>query len=61
MSDSNEAEKGRAHLLALFEGVVGRRPTTDQELDEWLASPQGKAATMFEPTPLSRWGETGRS
>jgi hypothetical protein len=61
MSDESEAEKARAHLLALFEGAVGRRPRTDQELEDWLASPQGKTATMFEPTSLSRWGETGRS
>jgi hypothetical protein len=61
MSDKNEAEDVRAHLLALFEGAVGRRPSTDQELDEWLASPQGRTATMFEPTSLSRWGEAGRS
>jgi hypothetical protein len=61
MSDKEEAEKARAHLLALFEGATGRRPKTDQELEEWLASPGGQAATMFEPTSLSRWGETGRS
>jgi len=57
MSDKDEAAKARARLLALFEGIKGRRPNTDRELDEWLASPEGKAATMFEPTSLSRWGE----
>jgi hypothetical protein len=57
MSDKDEAAKARAHLLALFEGTKGRQPKTDQELDEWLASPEGKTATMFEPTSLSRWGE----
>jgi hypothetical protein len=45
----------------VFEGIKGRRPTSDQELSEWLASPEGKAAMMYEPTSLSRWGETGRS
>jgi hypothetical protein len=45
----------------IFEGIKGRRPKSDQELNEWLASPEGKAAMAFEPTSLSRWGETGRS
>jgi hypothetical protein len=45
----------------IFEGINGRRPKSDQELNEWLASPDGKAAMAFEPTSLSRWGETGRS
>jgi hypothetical protein len=39
--------------------VVG--PKSDEELNEWLASPEGKAAMMFEQTSLDRWGETGRS
>jgi hypothetical protein len=45
----------------IFEGINGRRPKSDQELNEWLASPEGQAAMAFEPTSLSRWGETGRS
>jgi len=45
----------------LFEGVKGRLPKTDQELNEWLASEEGKAAVAFEPTSLARWGETGRA
>jgi hypothetical protein len=45
----------------IFEGIKGRRPKSDQELNEWLASPEGEAAMAFEPTSLSRWGETGRS
>ena len=60
MSEKEEREKDQ-RLLDLFEGAKGRRPKTDQELDEWLASPEGKAATAFEPTSASRWGETGRS
>ena len=48
-------------LIDLFEGAKGRRPKTDRELEEWLASPEGKAATAFELTSVSRWGETGRS
>jgi hypothetical protein len=45
----------------IFEGINGRRPNSDQELNEWLASPEGRAAMAFEPTSLSPWGETGRS
>ena len=52
--------QARKLLLDLFEGANGHRPKTDQELDEWLASPEGKAATAFELTSASRWGETGR-
>ena len=44
-----------------FEGIKGRRPKTDQELNEWLASPEGKAATLFELTSDARWGERARS
>jgi hypothetical protein len=51
----------RKRLLDLFEGAKGRWAETDQELDEWLASPEGKAATAFEVTSVSRWGEAGRS
>jgi hypothetical protein len=62
VSDQEEQKKAQAQrLLDLFEGAKGRRPETDQELSDWLASPEGKAATAFEPTSLSRWGETGRS
>ena len=62
MSEQNEREKMEAQrLLVLFEGAKGRQPETDEELEDWLASPEGKAATAFEPTSLSRWGETGRS
>jgi hypothetical protein len=45
----------------IFEGINGRRPKSDEELNEWLASPEGKAAMAFEQTSLDRWGETGRS
>jgi hypothetical protein len=41
--------------------MKGRQPRSDQELNDWLASPEGKQATMFESSSLSRWGETGRS
>lgn len=45
----------------VFEGIKGRPPNSDQELKEWLASAEGKAAMLYKPTSLSRWGETGRS
>jgi hypothetical protein len=62
MSKKEQAEKTHDQILRLFfQGVVGRQPETDQELKEWLASPVGRAAVMFDATSLSRWGETGRS
>ena len=61
-SEKEEAEVPQARTPHdIFEGIKGRRPKSDQELNEWLASPEGKAAMVFEPTSLSRWGETGRS
>lgn len=62
MNEQEEDKRAQAQrLMDLFEGAKGRRPKTDQELNEWLASPEGKAATAFESTSLSRWGESGRS
>jgi hypothetical protein len=62
MAEKEQAEKTLAQRLRdLFEGVKGRLPANDQELQEWLASPEGKAATAFEPTSLSPWGERDRS
>jgi hypothetical protein len=61
MSEEEEKKAQTQRLRDLFEGTKGRRPQTDQELEDWLASPEGKAATAFEPTSLSRWGGTGRS
>jgi hypothetical protein len=62
MSQQAEAEKALAQrLLDLFQGVRGRLPKNDQELHDWLASPEGKAAMAFESTSLSPWGEKDRS
>ena len=62
MSDQDEQKRAEAQrLLALFEGAKGRRPETDQELKDWLASPAGKVGTAFEITSLSWWADTGRS
>jgi hypothetical protein len=61
-SEKEEAEIPQARTPHdIFEGINGRRPKSDQELNEWLASSEGKAAMAFEPTSASRWGETGRS
>jgi hypothetical protein len=62
VSDQEEQKRSEAQrLLELFEEAKGRRPETDQELKDWLASPEGKAATAFELTSFSPWGEVGRS
>ena len=61
-SQKEEAEIAQARTPHdIFEGINGRRPKSDQELNEWLASPEGRAAMAFEPTSLSLWGEAGRS
>jgi hypothetical protein len=62
MSTKDEAEKAQAQILRdIFEGIKGRPPESDQELKEWLATDEGKEATIFEPASVSRWGEIGRS
>ena len=61
-NEKDKAEKTQARILRdTFEGMKGRQPRSDQELKEWLASDEGKEATIFESTSLSRWGEIGRS
>ena len=61
MTDKKDAENAKAPTLpGIFEGIRGRLPETDRELLEWLASDEGKGATMFEFVPVIRWGE-GRS
>ena len=58
----NQFTNGRGERPAeLFEGVKARRPQTEEELQEWLVSPEGKAATLFNLTSLSRWSERARS
>jgi len=57
-----EKEKSQAQILRdAFEGMKGRQPTSDRELDQWLATDEGKEALAFEPTSLSPWGERGRA
>ena len=47
----NEKEKSEK-IQAAFEGMKGRQPSSDQELNEWLATDEGKMATMFEQLRL---------
>jgi hypothetical protein len=62
VSEETKAEKTRVEILRdAFEGMQGRQPKSDRELNEWLATDEGKLATMFEPTLMSRWGETGHA
>ncbi len=56
-------EAATAHAVTpsdAFELIKGRPPETDRELEEWLASDEGKTAMIFEPAPALRWGD-GRS
>jgi CRP/FNR family transcriptional regulator, nitrogen fixation regulation protein len=48
-------------VVDLFEGIMGRRPKSEQELSEWLVSPEGTAATVFKIASFSRWGDRARS
>ncbi len=61
-TEKEKAEKVEAQILRnAFEGMKGRQPRSDQELNEWLATDEGKQATIFESTSVSRWGEIGHS
>jgi hypothetical protein len=62
MSDNEKAAKNETQILsAAFEGLKGRKPKSDQELRQWLATDEGKQATMFETTSFSPFGDTGRA
>ena len=62
MSEEEKAAKSEIQILRdAFEGMKGRQPKSDQELKEWLATDEGKAATMFESTSFSRFGDTGHA
>jgi hypothetical protein len=62
VSEETKAEKTRVQILRdAFEGMKGRQPKSDRELNEWLTTDEGKLATMFEPTLMSRWGEIGHA
>jgi hypothetical protein len=62
MNEKETGAKTRAQFLRdAFEGIKGRQPMSDDELNQWLATDEGKAATVFDDTTLSPWGERGRS
>ena len=45
----------------IFEGLKGHQPKSDQELNEWLATDEGKNATTLKTTEFSFWGDRARS
>jgi len=62
MSDKEKATKTQAQFIRdAFEGLKGRQPTSEDELNQWLSTEEGKMATLFDDTTLSSWGERGRS
>jgi hypothetical protein len=62
MSEKGKPAKTRIQFLRdVFEGMKGRQPMSDDELNQWLATDEGKMATLFDDTTLSPWGERGRS
>ena len=61
MSEKEKSKSETQILRDAFEGMKGRQSKSEQELKEWLATDEGKAATMFEPTSFSRFGDTGRA
>ena len=62
MSEEVKTAKNEVQILRdAFEGMKGRQPKSDQELKEWLATDEGKEATMFESTSFSRFGDTGHA
>ena len=62
MSEEVKTAKNEVQILRdAFEGMKGRQPKSDQELKEWLATDEGKQATMFEAASFSRFGETGHA
>jgi hypothetical protein len=62
MSEKEKVVKTRAQFLRdAFEGLKGHQPKSDDELNRWLATDEGKGAILFDDTTLSPWGEQGRS
>ncbi len=62
MSEKEKSAKSEIQILRdAFEGMKGRQPKSDQELKEWLATDEGKQATMFKSTSFSRFGDTGHA
>jgi hypothetical protein len=62
MSEQKKPEKTQAELQRdVFQALNGRQPKSDQELSEWVATDEGKKATMFMVTEVSFWGDRARS
>ena len=61
MSEKEKSKSETQILRDVFEGMKGRQPRSDQELKEWLATDEGKEATMLESASVSRFGEIGRA
>ena len=61
MSENEKQKDQRTLQRDAFEGLKGRQPESDRELNDWLATDEGKLATMFAPAPASLWGGIGRS
>lgn len=58
MSEKGKSERSHSQILRdTFEGMKGRQPGSDQELKEWLATDEGKEATIFESTQVSYYGD----
>jgi hypothetical protein len=57
MSEKAKAKSEIQILRNAFEDMKGHQPRSDQELNEWLATDEGKEAS----TSRSRWGEKTRS
>ena len=56
----SEKEKAKGEIQILrnaFEDMKGHQPRSDQELNEWLATDEGKEVS----TSRSRWGDKTRS
>ena len=48
MSEKEKAAKTQAQFLRdAFEGMKSRQPTSDDELNKWLATEEGKLATLI--------------
>lgn len=54
---AKDRETTLQRLRDVFQGVTGRQPQSDAELKQWLATAEGKQATIFESTELFMWGE----
>jgi hypothetical protein len=58
MSEKGKPERSQIQILRdAFEGIKGRQPSSDQELKEWIATDEGKEATIFDSTQISYFGD----